>query len=493
MDEIMQALRELERINGQVTSQIIKDLIAEHTPTRQRMIQLYERYKASLEGVPIFKRTVPDYEKVNNKLNNDFFSEIVDTKVGYFMGKPIVYSVDREAPGYEIANQTLQDFNIRNNIEDLDSETAKMAAICGLGARLLYIDREGNERIMNVNPWECIFIYDRSINEPQYAMRYYPMKVQEGDQFVDRYRVEWYDQETVTFFIDDGTGTYVLDDTEPVNPLPHMFDGIPLLAFPNNEEMQGDAEKVLSLIDAYDRALSDVNSEIEAFRLAYMVFYGFDPDEETIEKAKQTGAFGIKDPTDGTRIEFLTKQMNDTIIENHLNRLEQNILRFAKSVNFGDEKFAGNLSGVAMKFKMFALESKCITAERKFTAALRQQFKLLSSAWQKKGIPFDYTNVWFQFKRNFPLNLLDEAQTSATLKGLVSEQTRLSLLSFIDDPQWEIEQMEKEALNLDDGGGLDDELSDEPAEDGEAFGSDSGEDGEDDDQGIQERSETNPS
>lgn len=483
MDEILQELR---RIDGQVTSDIIKDLINDHAPTRQRMMDLYERYKASAEGVPIFSRKVPDYEKVNNKLNNDFFSEIIDTKVGYFMGKPIVYSVDRDAPGSEVIDERIQDFNIQNNVEDLDSETAKMAAICGLGARLLYIDRDGNERMMNLPPWECIFVYDRSINEPQYALRYYKVKVQEGDTFQDRNRVEWYDPENVTFFIENADGDYVLDDTEPQNPMPHMFDGIPLIAFLNNEEQQGDVEKTLSLIDAYDRALSDVNSEIEAFRLAYMIFYGFNPEPEDIEKAKQTGAFGVTDPESGAKIEFLTKQMNDTIIENHLNRLEQNILRFAKSVNFGDEQFAGNLSGVAMKFKLFALESKCTTAERKFTAALRQQFKILTSAWAKKGIAVDYKDIWFQFKRNFPLNLLDEAQTSATLKGLVSEQTRLSLLSFIDDPQWEIEQMEKEALNLDDGGGLDDELSDEPGEDGEAFGSDSGEDGEDADQGIQQ-------
>lgn len=97
---------------------------------------------------------------------------------------------------------------------------------------------------------------------------------------------------------------------------------------------------------------------------------------------------------------------------------------------------------------MFALESKCITAERKFTAALRQQFKILASAWNKKGLSMDYTSIWFQFKRNFPLNLLDEAQSSATLKGLVSEQTRLSQLSFVDDIEFEMEQMEKEIYDL---------------------------------------------
>lgn len=452
-DEILLLLRQMD---NQVTSDIIRDLIEDHAADRARMMQLYERYKASITGVPILTREVPNYEKVNNKLNNDFFSEIIDTKVGYFAGKPIVYAVDRELSSHDVADQVLQDFNIRNNIEDLDSETSKNAAIAGLGARLLYIDGEGNERIMDVPPWECIFVYDRSINEPQFAMRYYPIIVRQGDQTEERTRVEWYDSKLVTFFVEEN-GVFVLDETEPMNPKPHMFDGNPLIAFLNNEEKQGDCEKVLALIDGYDKTLSDVNSEIESFRLAYMLFYGFAPDQETIDLAKQTGAFGIDHPEDGSKIEFLTKQMNDTIIENHLNRLEQNILRFAKSVNFTDEHFSSNLSGVAMKFKLFALESKCITAERKFTAALRQQFKILASAWNKKGLVVDYTDIWFQFKRNFPLNLLDEAQTSATLKGLVSEQTRLSQLSFVDDIEFELQEMEREAIELDNMGGLDNE------------------------------------
>lgn len=448
MEAMNDFIAQIKLVNEQVTSDIIKDLIADHASDRARMIGLYERYKASLPGVPIYSRKVPDYEKVNNRLNNDFFSEIIDTKVGYFAGRPIVYGVDQEQPTFD---KILQDFNLVNNIEDLDSETAKDVAITGLGARLLYIDGEGNERIMNVPPWECIFVFDRSINEPQYALRYYTIKVREGDQTEERKRVEWYDSQTVTFFI-ESNGEYVLDDTEPVNPKSHLFEGIPLIAFLNNEEQQGDVEKGLSLIDAYDKTMSDVNSEIESFRLAYMLFYGFAPDKETLEQAKQTGAFGIDNSESGDRIEFLTKEMNDTIIENHLDRLEDNILRFTKSVNFSDEQFGGTISGIAMKFKMLALESKCITAERKFTAALRQQFKILLSAWAKKGVNLDYKNITFQFTRNFPLNLLDEAQTTLALKGNVSERTRLSQLSFITDVEAEIQAMEEEAVNLDDRG-----------------------------------------
>lgn len=439
-------LKQLIEADGRVTSEIIKDLIDEHAPTRARMLSLYERYKAV--SLPIFNREFEDPNKINRKLNNSFDSEIVDTKVGYFIGHPIAYQIDQEQQNYEKVNDALSDFLIRNHADDLDTEIVKMATICGYGARLLYVDKSGLERVMNVKPWEVILVYDRSINEPQFALRYYDMVYKEGEVKVTRTRVEWYDNQNVTYYIQDGKGEFVLDITEERNPQPHLFDFVPLVVFPNNEEMQGDAEKVLNLIDAYDRTLSDVNSEIEQFRLAYMAFYGYDPDEETLAKARKTGAFGLDDKGEGVGVEFITKQINDAVIEHHLNRLEENIMRFSKSVDMTDEKFAGNLSGVAIRYKLMALETKCITMERKMAAALRQQFKVLATAWAKKGIQLDYTNVYFQFKRNLPVNLLDEAQTTAQLRGHVSERTRLSQLSFIDDVDWELEEMRKDQEGL---------------------------------------------
>lgn len=459
MNSIDRALRNLSQVEGRVNSEIIKDLIDDHAPQRKRMIALYERYKGTEAGVPVLTRIFEDATKINNQLANDFFGEIIDTKVGYFAGKPVSYSLDKNAyttgetlneTAYGRDQQVISDFNLRSMIEDLDAETAKVAATCGLAARLLYIDKDGLERVMLVDPWECIWVYDRSINEPQFALRYYTVQIQISGEWVNRKRVEWYDQTSVTYYIEQD-GDYVPDNTEPKNPQRHMFTEVPLIAFENNAERLADGEKAFTLIDGYDNALSDVNSELEQFRLAYMAFYGVEPDAETLAKAMKTGAFGLPD-TDA-KIEFITKDLNDTIIENHLNRLENNILRFAKSVNFTDEAFGGNLSGVAMKFKVFGLESKCITAERKFTSSLMRQYRILCTAWKKKGIAIDYLNIIYQFKRNFPLNLLDEAQTSVALKGQVSEQTRLGLLSFVDDTQYELDLMAKDnegAVNLDD-------------------------------------------
>lgn len=447
-------LKELLVLNGQVTSDIIKDLIDQHAPDRARMISLYNRYKA--EDLPILDREFEDEGKINRKLNNSFDSEMVDTKVGYFIGYPISYQVDRNQQGADKVNEILSDFGLRNNIDDLDSETVKMASICGCATRLLYIDRDGLERVMNVTPWEMIMVYDRSIDEPQFALRYYEITVKEDGKEKTKTRVEWYDDQLVTYYLEDDNGDYVLDLSEPVNPQAHLFDLVPVVVFLNNEEQQGDAERVLSLIDAYDRTLSDVNSEVEQFRLAYMAFYGYEPDEGTLAKARQTGAFGLDVKSEGVGIEFITKSLDDAVIENHLNRLEANVMRFGKTVNMTDEKFAGNLSGVAIRYKLMPLENKCITLERKMIAALRQQFRVLATAWAKKGIQLDYTNIYFGFKRNLPENVLDEAQITAQLRGHVSERSRLSLLSFIDDVDWELDEMAKELVgrvDLDAGDG----------------------------------------
>ncbi|WP_342007615.1 phage portal protein [Bacillus sp. YBsi01] len=429
-----------------ITPELIADIIEAHKSDHDRMKNLYDRYKAEVQGVPILTREAIEYEdfetghvkridhKVNNKLNNSFDSDIVDTKVGYLFGHPITYEFDdkRETGTTSSGKQMIDDFNTLNNIADEDSEWGKMATICGYGARLAYIDRNGNERVKNIEPWEAVFLSDGNIHEPEYALRYY--ETYNGQQ-----KAEFYDSKTIYYFSTKDSSAFTLDDKTP-----HMFDGCPLFGLANNKELKGDAEKVLSLIDAYDRTLSDASNEIEQYRLAYLILKGLGADEDTLQQLKKTGVLELYDEKDD--VSYLTKDINDAIIENHLNRLEDNILRFAKSVNFSDESFGGNVTGVAMKFKLMALENKCITMERKMTAALRYQYKLIFSAWatKNKAKAEDYLKVWFGFKRNLPANVLEEAQTTAQLKGMVSEETRLSLLSFVDDVQYELKKMEEE-------------------------------------------------
>lgn len=429
--------------DDRINSDIIEKIIEAHSKDHERMKKLYQRYKADLDGPTIFSRNPVEYEdfetggnvrrlddKVNNRLNNSFDADIVDTKIGYMFGHPISYNLDGEN---ETLKAEIETFILRNNAEDNDSEYGKMAAICGQAARLAYVDVEGNERIKNINPWEVAFIGD-DIHEPDYSLRYYAIE--------DTTYAEFHDDVNVHYFKRDNGTVFILQD----KPKPHMFDFNPLFGLANNAELKGDAEKVLSLIDAYDRTLSDASNEIEQYRLAYLILKGVGADEDTLRDIKKSGIMELFEKDDS--VSYLTKDINDNMIENHLNRLEDNILRFAKSVNFTDDAFAGQISGVAMKYKVMALENKSITMERKYVSSLRYQFKVLFSAWSKrKGVgKDDYLKMFFAFKRNLPLNILDEAQSTVQLKGQVSERTRLGLLPFVDDIDYELESMEEDAL-----------------------------------------------
>lgn len=454
----------LQVFNEGITAQLVSAVIDAHQNDRERMKGLYDRYKIAAEGVPILQRTPIDYEdfetgavkridnQVNNLLNNSFDGDIVDTKVGYMFGHAISYQVDSGEKVENVEDRVktpletmIEEFNLRSNVEDEDAEWGKKAAICGYGARLAYVDTDGKERIKNINPWEVIILSSNSIAEPEFAIRYYKVnRVLKYGTKKEYFKAEVYDSTKIYFYESENEGDYSF-----IKEQPHMFSYCPLYGLPNNEELMGDAERVLKLIDAYDRTFSDASNEIEQYRLAYLILKGMGADEETLENIKKTGIFELFDEKDD--IKYLTKDINDTMIENHLDRLEENILRFAKSVNFSDESFGGNITGVAMKFKIMALENKCITMERKMTSALRYQFKVLCSAWSKRNIcsAEDYLKVWFGFKRNLPVNFLDEAQTTQALQGRVSEKTRLSLLSFVDDVDYELEALQKEAEDFD--------------------------------------------
>lgn len=464
-DEIMKnyraELRALDENGGVPTIEIIQKILNKHRPKREHMLGLYNRYLSHVDGVPIFHRKFEDPSAINNKIANDYFSELINTKVGYFAGAPFSYSYSQLAEtdkdenpfsddetipqtqaDIDNANKVIERFTIRNNIADKDLEITKLAEICGYAGRLLYINTEGDESIKVINPWECVILARDEITEPSYGIWYYEEEYIIYGMSKQVRTIEFYNA-TDCYIFEDGLQGWILKDQ-----FKHMFDYCPLQGIPNNREMLGGAEKVLSLIDGIDRTVSDCNSEIEAFKLAYLLVYGVQLDDKTLQEAKRTGCFNIP-PMGATesKIEYLTKQINDTFVENHLNRLEKNIYKFAQTPDMNELATAG-ISGVAMKLKLFGLETRTVMFERKFQAAAMYMWKVLCSAWRKKQINVDYTEIIMEFKRSMPVDLAYEADTLSKLNGLVSQHTSLGLCSFVDSPDYELELMEKEKDNI---------------------------------------------
>ena len=427
--------------------ELLYKIINKHRSNSTYNRKLYERYMTIDGSVPIMKRK-PRFDEdkpINNKINNDFFGEIVDFKTGYFAGRPIAYGYNKgkEAEetsgginGIDEATKVITDFITRNNMYGVDMEITKFASIYGYAGRLFYIDPDGMERVMPVHGYETIILSSTNISEPEYAVRYFYTIDINGTK---TWTVEFYDNTYVTIY------NGFLSQLTEVEKKSHMFDYCPLQGIPNNKEMLGDAEKVLSLIDDYDKILSDNSNEIESFVHAYMIFENLNIDDETMRQGQKSGSFQFRQlGTQQGKVYFLTKDINDAFTEHHLEHLEDNIYRFSKTPNLDDESF-GSASGVSLKFKLHGLETKCGMYQAQMMNAAQFMWKLLASVWAKKGEKIDPLQVTMDFKRNFPLDTLSEAQTvQALIAAGIPKEVAFSQLSFVDDVDYIMELIEAE-------------------------------------------------
>lgn len=448
---------ELEEIrkNG-ITEELLQKIITKHSPNASYNERLYQRYMAVAEGVEIFSRKQryeEEEDPINNKVNNDFFGEIVDFKVGYFAGKPIGYGYSKTDESEEVtggkeavkkATKAITDFTTRNNMFGVDIEITKFASIYGYAGRLFYIDTEGNERVMPVHGYETIILSDTNIAEPECAIRYY----RETDIHGTETRVaEFYDNKYIHIFKGNKESLEFVERKE------HMFDYCPLQGVANNKECMGDAEKVLALIDDYDKTVSDNSNEIESFAHALMLF-SQQVDDKVIKKAQKTGALVVPKVgmADGEPVKWLTKDINDGFTEHHLDRLEDNIYRFSKTPNLGDEAW-GNASGVSLKFKLHGLEVKCAQFQAQMMTSAQYMWKLLASSWAKKGTRVDPLQCTESYERNFPLDHETNARTAQELiaAGVPEEIAWDIAIPEIDDIEYVLEikkQRQEEAIDL---------------------------------------------
>ena len=445
------------------SASFLNDLVDAHT---RKIAPKYKKYQRLYEGKhKICNRPRKDENKPNNKVVNDFFGQVIDNTLGYFLGNPVIMNytepkkeksrvetdpVDVGVDLSQIEDTAVQDeldtISIDNDKDDLFMEWGKEGMIKGLSHILVYQDEESKTKMMRLSPDDVIIVYkNSSTKEPAYKIRLYDIDTEDTKKLV--HWAEVYSATKVEFFKSTESvkssgsrefASYVFDHEEP-----HIYGRVPIITLYNNEEQMSDLEKIIPLVDDYDRVLSDVSNEFEAFRNAYLMLKNMTTTQEGITKLKTEGILEVMENGDA---KFITKQIQTEAIENHLNRLEANIHKFAQVPDLSDENFAGNLSGVAIRFKLFGLETKCVIKERKMEKAIRELLRVLMVPIRvNTGHEVDVANLKIEFTRNVPNNLTEIVDTVTKLDGKVDKETLLSLLPFIDNPKEVLEKLEAEA------------------------------------------------
>lgn len=298
------------------------------------------------------------------------------------------------------------------------------------------MDEDSQLRFYHLPVEECVPVYDTSIESNLlYFIRYYVEYNIESDS--QNWIIEVIDADKITTFRSDWT-MGILNEIDSVK---HYFGMVPIAIFKNNEEEIGDFEKVISLIDAYDAMESDNLNDFEYFTDAYLALYGYTAESEDVAEMKKNRVLLMDE---GTKAEWLIKDLSGGGNETMKNRIDADIHKFSFCPNMGDKEFASNASGVAIKFKTMGTENLVSIKERKFKKGLQMRLELLAGIEGLLGGDFDWRDIEIIFTRNIPTNDTDLANMVNALRDLVSDETLLAQLPFIDDVRAEVERLKKQ-------------------------------------------------
>lgn len=420
--------KEIYRISPdeELTDAKLSQFIARHAAESTfRYKQLQDAYETDF---PIFHEKPKPEWKPDNRIAVNFAKYIVDTMNGYFIGNPIKITVDG---GEETIEKYIEFLDQYNDQDDNNAELSKICSIYGKGYEMYYNDEDGNVGIIYLDPTEAFMIYDDSVLKRE---RYFVRLYRDEDNVLhgsvsDQEKVRWF---TIK-------GKIVWNEQEQL----HYFNGVPATEYRENKECQGIFEPVMSIINAFNKAISEKANDVDYFADAYLKIIGTLLDEDELKHIRSDRVINFDGDGESVIVDFLQKPNGDTTQENLLDRLQNLIFLIAMVANISDENF-GTSSGIAMAYKLQGMSNLRKTKERKFTSGMNRRYKLIFSNPGNAMKKDDWVKLHYKFTPNVPANLLEESQIAQNLSGVVSQETQLGVLSVVDNPKTEIERIDKE-------------------------------------------------
>ena len=345
-------------------------------------------------------------------------------------GNPISYDTDDEE---------VIDILKYNDYQEQDKELLRNALIYGYGVELAWIDEESRVRFTVLDSREIFPVFYNTIEKDSLAgaIRMYPADniSQAPDWIVEVYLAD----KTLVYKANDGLTSLSLLEERP-----NFFNQVPVCVMPLNEAWVSVYDGVMGLNDAYNSVLSGEIDDFDSFADAYLVMAGLQGIEaEDLAAMRENKAIVMPD---GGEVSYLTKNISDVQTENILNNIKKNIYLVANCVDFSDEAF-GTSSGIAMKMKLLGMENQAGVIEKHMVKSLQKRIELICSILSLTGGEEVWRDININFTRNIPVDIQDEVDSIVGLRGLVSDRTLLSQLSFIKDIDEELKQrdIEREA------------------------------------------------
>lgn len=380
---------------------------------------------------------------------------VATISTGYFMGMPVSYTgtdKDELEPALDIMDD--------NDGQTVDYDNALDMSIYGRAFRLFYHDEQGELNYKDIDPRNVIVIDNGAVKERLTDAIYFSENltkdntIQVNMWLYDEFEVEEYEFEFKADYLTDSKAniTELTIPYKEVDIYPHNITDeegkpkLPIIKIPNNKFELGDYEPHLSLIDAYNDLVSGNMEDLADFTDALLKLVNLnETNSDDLASVKEDKVIMLDENGDA---DWLIKQINDTFVNNVKTRLESDIHKYTFVPNMNDENFGGNLSGVAIKYKLLALEQVRGQKERMFNKALTDQLAIIKGYLDKftsNGKSFELKDVKLQFTPNLPPNYLEEADLVTKLRSAgLPDKFIYSFLSKVQDVDHLIEMKKEE-------------------------------------------------
>lgn len=436
----------------------VVDMIKPEYETQEQMIlRLIRNHKENIDDITVGERyynhhpdilDLPlkldakgnfDNSKSDWRMYTNYHQNLVDQKVAYAVANPVTFGTDDEN-----ALKKIQEI-LNHKWDDKLVDILTAASNKGIEWVQPYIDEQGEFKTFRVPAEQAIPIWtNKERDELKAFIRLY---VLDGAE-----RVEYWTKDDVTFY-EFQEGQLIPDYYHGEDNIQaHYYLGnkhaswnrVPFIPFKNNPQEISDLFMYKTIIDAMDKRLSDTqNTFDESTELIYILkgYEGQDLDE-FMRNLKYYKAINVDG--DGSGVDTIQIEVPVQSSKEYLAMLRNYVIEFGQGVDFQQDKFGNNPSGIALKFMYSNLDLKANKLKNKTLTALQELLQYIIDFY-KLNVKVHDIEITFNF--NVMVNELEQSQI-AVQSQFLSKETVITNHPWVNDPVAEMERIEQDNIEF---------------------------------------------
>lgn len=363
---------------------------------------------------------VEDKTRTNTKISHPFFTELVDQATQYILsGEDGLIKSDIP----ELQTKLDAYFNENEDFTAELSEVITGSQTKGFEYMYAYKKEDGKTGFKCADSIGVVEVRAKDTDDKcEYVIYWYVDRIEKGRKKIKRIQV--WDKDNTYFYVQDGEGEIEIDQSESINPRPHMlytkegdnstyydsYGFIPFFRLDNNKKQHSCLKPIKDLIDDYDLMASSLSNNLVDFDTPIHVVKGFQGDnlDELQQNLKTKKVVGVGE---NGSVDVLTVDVPYQAREAKLNLDEKNIYRFGMGLNTSGLKDTNATTNIAIKAAYSLLDLKCSKIEIRLKQFLRKIVKVvIQEINDLNGTDYQMKDVYFAFGHEIMSNAQENAQ-----------------------------------------------------------------------------------